>query len=128
MAQIDWNDSLDIDLPQIDEQHRKLIELSNGMIQAMMTGKGKESLDKVFTELRSYTEYHFADEEKFMEQIRYPELDAHRTLHRDLIAQVVDFSAKLDTLSPDEALDFINGWIVNHIRTEDVKVSLHAKK
>lgn len=127
MAKIDWNDTLVVDLPQIDEQHRKLINLSNSMLQAMVVGKGQAVLEETFGELKKYTEYHFADEEKLMEQLEYPAIAEHRELHGALIEQVMDFSARLDKVSPTEAVDFLNGWIVNHIREEDVKVSLFAK-
>lgn len=127
MAKIDWNDTLVVDLPQIDEQHRTLIDLSNSMLQAMVVGKGQDVLEETFGELKKYTEYHFADEEKLMEQLDYPAIAEHRALHGTLIEQVMDFSARLDKVSPAEALDFLNGWIVNHIREEDVKVSLFAK-
>ena len=33
---------IDVGLPMIDDQHRKLIDLSNGLLQAMINGMGKE--------------------------------------------------------------------------------------
>ncbi len=55
---IDWTDVLDIGLPEIDRQHRKLISLSNSLIQAMTIGKGKDVLSEFFEELKAYTVYH----------------------------------------------------------------------
>ena len=130
MSQIDWTDVLDIGLPKLDEQHRKLISFSNSLIQAMTIGMGKEVLDDLFTELLDYTSYHFSDEEEYMERIGYPHLEAHKVEHRKLIQKVTEFRIKLipePSVSPSEALDFINGWIINHIMEMDSQIGVFAK-
>ena len=129
MSQIDWTDVLDIGLPQLDEQHKKLISFSNSLIHAMTLGKGAEVLQDIFEELKSYTAYHFADEERYMKHIGYPSLEDHKAAHRVLIRQVKEFREKL--VSPgvpsDVALDFINNWIIVHIMEEDSNIGVYAK-
>jgi len=128
MSQIDWNDSLMIDLPTIDEQHKKLIALSNSLLQAMINGMGQEVLSTLFDELRAYTAYHFQDEEAFMRQIDYPGLADQLIAHEQLTKDVDEFRVKLmkDDVAPNEALDFINGWIVCHIQDMDAKIAEYA--
>ncbi len=128
MTHIDWTDSLIIDLPTIDAQHKKLIAISNSLLQAMINGMGQEVLETLFDELRAYTSYHFKDEEDFMRQIDYPGLAEQQTAHAQLAKDVDEFRIKLmnDEVSPNEALDFINGWIVCHIQDMDSKLAEYA--
>lgn len=129
MTQVDWNDSLLVDLPTIDEQHKKLIAMSNSLIGAMVNGMGHSILETLFDEMLGYTVYHFEDEEAFMEQIGYPHLDAHKIVHERLKKDVLIFRKKLltDEVSPEDALTFINNWIVKHIQQMDIKISEFAK-
>lgn len=121
---------LTIDLPVIDEQHKKLISLSNGLIQAMVNGMGHDVLEELFEELLEYTCYHFADEEKYMEQINYPDIDKQKQSHKQLTNDVVAFRVRIladQTVPPTEALDFINNWIIRHIKEMDTDISTFAK-
>jgi len=129
MSQIAWTDVLDIGLPVVNEQHKELISLSNSLIQAMINGKGADTLQYLFDELKNYTVYHFSDEERYMEQIGYPHLEEHKVIHKGLIRQVDEFRERLlgSGVSPNEALDFINEWIIAHIVKTDVKIGLFAK-
>lgn len=129
MTHIDWNPKLTIDLPTIDEQHKKLIDLSNGLLQAMVNGMGQDVLEDLFKELREYTDYHFKDEEKLMQEMGYPGLADQQAAHKSLIEDVDKFHEQLmrDELSPNDALGFINEWIVNHIQEMDSKVADYAK-
>lgn len=131
MPQIEWTDVLDIGLPEIDTQHKKLISFSNGLLQAMVNGMGNDMLEGLFEELLDYTTYHFADEEKYMEDIGYPDIDAHKAAHKKLINDVSEFRERLlggNGVSPSEALDFINNWIIKHIMAIDSQVGQFAKR
>ncbi|MBI9080587.1 MAG: hemerythrin family protein [Pseudodesulfovibrio sp.] len=129
MSKLDWDDILDIGLPELDNQHKRLLALSNSLIQAMTVGKGKEVLQLLFEEIKGYTAYHFADEERYMRQIGYPHQEEHANIHKEMTQQVDEFREKLlnSKVSADEALDFINNWIVAHIMKEDTKIGLFAK-
>lgn len=130
MPEITWNDVLDIGLPEVDAQHKKLISLSNALIQAMVNGMGTEVLTELFKELREYTRTHFAQEEAYMESIGYPGLDEQKACHERLSREVDQFRYRLlsgSGVTPSEALDFINGWIIKHIMEKDSKVAVFAK-
>lgn len=124
MAQLDWTDILNIGVSGIDDQHKKLISLSNSLIQAMTIGKGNEVLAPFFDELKAYTVYHFEDEEKYMESIEFPHLEAHRKAHTYLVGKVTELRAELieGNVTPSQALDFINDWIVTHIMDMDAQI------
>lgn len=130
MQQIDWTDILDIGLPEIDAQHKKLIRLSNGLIQAMINGKGAKVIGETMSELHDYACTHFAEEEVYMEEIGYPQLAAQKKAHASLTAMVGQFKERIEndeSVSPNEVLDFINDRLITHIRDMDARISIFAK-
>lgn len=125
MANLEWTSILHIGLPKIDEQHKKLIGYSNSLLQAMVAGKGKEALSDLFEDLLDYTDYHFADEVQYMTLIGYPELDEHKLAHKKIINELGHLREKLfngDGVSPEQALDFLNDWIIKHIMGMDSRI------
>lgn len=129
MTQIDWNDVNNVGLSKIDSQHKELITLSNGLLQAMTVGKGADVLEETLVELRAYTEKHFREEERLMEEIAYPKLEDHKRIHKLLAMEVDTFHKELTrgNVSPRQALVFINGWIVKHINEMDSKIGEFAR-
>lgn len=120
-----------VGIPIIDEQHKNLIDVSNGLLQAMINGMGNEVIEDIITELRDYTRYHFETEEAYMKEIGYPGYDTQYNRHRQLMAEVDVFSSKLlcgESVSPGEVLDFINKWLVQHIQEMDSKIGEFARK
>lgn len=47
MGLIKWNEFYSINIVEIDNQHKKLIDLINPMYDAMKAGNGKEALSTV---------------------------------------------------------------------------------
>ncbi len=129
MAQLDWTSILNIGVTKIDEQHKQLISLSNSLIQAMTIGKGNEVLTTLFEELKAYTLYHFEDEEKYMASMNYPQLENHKVIHTKLIEQVDTFRNELlaGEVTPNQALDFVNDWIIEHIMDVDAQIGEFAR-
>ena len=68
MPLIQWDDSLRVNIAEIDAQHRKLVGMINELNEAMRMGKGKEILGKTVQGLIEYTQTHFQTEEKYFEK------------------------------------------------------------
>ncbi|MBI5307325.1 MAG: hemerythrin family protein [Planctomycetes bacterium] len=132
MAFITWNDGLSVNVKEIDAHHKKLIGLINQLHDSMLEGKGKEASGKILSALVDYTASHFTYEEKLFKQYGYPEYDAHRKDHEDLIRQVKDFKSQFDkgTLGLTlKLMTFLKDWLNNHILGTDKKyvVFLNSK-
>ena len=78
MALVTWNDSLSVNVAEIDQQHRKLIAMINELNDAMKIGKGKDVLGGIVNSLISYTATHFKTEEKYFAQFGYPDTEDHK--------------------------------------------------
>lgn len=130
MATVEWTTVLDIGLPTLDEQHKKLISYFSTLLLAIEDGKGEEVLAELFEKLLDYTTSHFSEEEQYMTLIGYPEIDAHKAAHKKLLIDVGHFREKLLTggdVTPDQAVEFMNGWIIAHIMVMDTRIGDFAK-
>ena len=126
MAIIKWSASLSVQVEEIDEQHKKLIGLLGELDAAMAAGKGKAALATILTDLMSYSVYHFALEEKYMDLFRYPDAAVHKAEHQGFIAEVTAFKAGFDAgrlgLSL-KVLAFLSQWLRTHIMGSDQRYS-----
>lgn len=126
MALLTWNESFSVNVAEIDQQHKKLIDMVNDLNDAMKQGKGKEVLGKILNSMVSYTVSHFRTEEKYFDQFGYPEADDHKKEHAAFIEKVTDFKGKFESRNlflTIEVMDFLSGWLKTHIMGTDRKYS-----
>ncbi|MBT5514976.1 MAG: bacteriohemerythrin [Rhodospirillaceae bacterium] len=122
-----WNESLRVGIDAIDKDHQALFSLTNKAVQRDI---GYPELDEIIEELIAYTKYHFTREEAIMEVCQYPDLEAHRNLHRDLVAQVENLSRTWRGNRNRETLHqlrtFLRSWWIGHISDIDVTIAQFA--
>lgn len=116
----------------IDSQHKELINAINKLLDACSQGKGRDQLKETASFLLNYTKRHFSDEEKLQEQINYADKINHKRYHAEFVKAVTQIVAELDAQGPTIVMvgkinNVIAGWLINHIKTEDVKVAKAAK-
>ena len=126
--QMQWREEYSVGITHIDNDHKKLISLLNQFSiaydYAMSETFEKEALD----ELVSYTKYHFEREEKLMSDNDYPDFEAHKAQHEQMIAQVEQFVQLYNEKGHDalnEIVEFLTGWLINHINGTDKQYSEH---
>ena len=115
----------------MDNQHRRLFDLINELSEAVSEGKGRDVMMPVLDSLIDYTAKHFADEERLLEEIRYPELDAQRRSHEAFVAKVLESRAGFESgtgMVASEVINFLNDWLVKHIGGMDKKYGPLLKK
>lgn len=121
-----WLPDYSVNIKAIDDQHMELVNLLNRLFIAVSKREGDKIIAGILDALMSYTQTHFALEERLMAQAKYPELEAHVAEHRKLIE-------KLDSLTKKylleekpiyfEMLSFLKAWLREHIQGEDKKYS-----
>ena len=115
----------------MDNQHRRLFDLINELSEAVTEGKGRQVMLPVLDALIDYTAKHFADEERLLEEIRYPELDAQRRSHKAFVDKVLESRAGFEAgtgMVASEVINFLNDWLVKHIGGMDKKYGPMLKK
>jgi len=128
MAMFAWNESYSVRVRQMDEQHRKLFEIINGLAEAMKGGKGDDVIRDTVDQLAVYTRTHFLQEEVLMRQAGYPGLGAHQEQHRKLMADVEQYKRALEegrSASPVSLLNFVRQWLAHHILESDKAYADH---
>lgn len=127
-----WSKDLETGNPSIDSQHKQLIEAINSLLAACSSGKGRSEIEKTTKFLMDYTSKHFKDEEVLQMKYQYPDYVNHKKYHEGFKQVVRDLSTQLANEGPSVVLvgkvnSNIGGWLVNHIKREDVKLAAHIK-
>ena len=127
MPLVEWDDSLSIGIDAVDNDHKILIELVNQVMVAMDGGDPDLAVGIAFDTLVEYTKYHFLREERVQEAVGYPGLSAHRAIHENLKATVMDmhgrYLADPSAADLDEICRFLCAWLIEHITKEDAAMA-----
>jgi hemerythrin len=119
-----WDDSLSVNIPEVDSEHKVLVKLINELHTATKEGKAQEATAKTLNELVQYTQTHFGHEEVFMTRNNYPAYAAHKVMHEAFVEKVAgfqkEFIAGKAALSL-ELFNFLRDWLVGHIKKADAE-------
>ena len=116
-----WNENFVLNIPQIDEQHKKFFELFEKVSEGDEQ-KEPEELNKLLIELENYLEYHFKEEEQFMKDIGYNDYENHKKQHEFFLKRIEEMRQEYDYKNPwlfDKIRTFIKKWFVSHILHKD---------
>ena len=119
---VEWSDALALGIPEMDSQHRRLVDLTNHLHEAMLQRKSNEVLGDIIFRLIDYTKFHFRDEETCMIQSGFPQTTSHREKHQKFVSEMEKFKADFETgktMLSMEIMDFLKGWLVEHIQHAD---------
>jgi len=121
-----WKDEYRIGVEHIDKQHQKLFEIAEEAYNLLKDEFCYDKFDRIMQiieELKEYAVYHFKSEEEYMLSINYKGYVSQKEAHDSFIEKIN--SIDLDAIDEDqdqhilEILDFIVGWISQHILGSD---------
>lgn len=124
MLIFNWDETLDLGVELIDQQHKNLINHANTFFISYKAGNSSQRLGECLSFVEQYVLYHFQAEEAFQVACGYPAYRPHQAQHTTLRMQfkfhttqmqAADFSPE----SVDAFYNFLRGWIIGHILTED---------
>jgi hemerythrin-like metal-binding protein len=116
---------LSVEVDEIDEDHRKLVNLFNLLNHAVTEGEPPDYLAAVLEELVNCTVWHFSHEERLMLKYRYEDTDEHKAAHRELIESARALQQKIlqaDNAVVDEDIEYLERWLTEHIFTDDMRL------
>ena len=122
---LEWSDEYQIGHLVVDRQHKQLFKVYNQLVDSFYEGNGQHKVYGVITDLVTYTQNHFRDEEQLMANAGYKGIKAHRQQHQKLIREVETFVSDLDNDAPIltyEVLYFVKCWLCEHILEEDMQL------
>lgn len=124
---IEWHESFSVENNEIDEQHKKWIEIYNKMYEALISNKTGEMSAATINSLQAmyaYTQQHFKLEEEYMRSISFSQQVAHWRIHKDFEKLIYEYNRKIKTeefVLSTEVLTIIKDWLLDHILNEDQK-------
>ncbi|MDD2738394.1 MAG: bacteriohemerythrin [Methylomonas lenta] len=120
-----WNENFNTGVPQIDQQHRRLVELLNKLAGHVAYQSNLPAINNIIDQLADYAVYHFETEESIWHQY-FPEdlLETqHKIVHRSFIETVVRLKSEQASKPPlelvEEILAFLARWLAAHILESD---------
>jgi diguanylate cyclase (GGDEF)-like protein/hemerythrin-like metal-binding protein/PAS domain S-box-containing protein len=128
-----WNKSFEIGIPEVDAQHRRLVELINELATAITEGGALRDARAVFTDLTDYAATHFRDEELLMaaSALSEAEKQGHIKAHRSFVrkAQEIAQSPRLVHAEvAEQVLQFLTTWLISHILGSDRRFAQAQKQ
>lgn len=123
---IPWNETLMTGHPQVDADHKQLIDALNQLEAALREGKTQESIAPIIEFLNRYTREHFAREESHMQKVGCPAYEDNCREHALLVSRLDAWINRLEygpslTLVLEIHREIAN-WIRNHILKTDCRL------
>lgn len=121
-----WSPDYSVNIRTIDNQHKELVNILNRLFVAVSMREGDKAIAGILDALTSYTQTHFALEERLMQQANYQDLDAHKAEHQKLLDQLDQLCRKHMLEEKPiyfEMLGFLKTWLKEHIQGVDTKYS-----
>lgn len=130
MVQIIWEKWFEIGHNRIDSEHKTFFDILKSIDSDIQNGVDRLRVLRSLEELRLYTEFHFVSEENLMEDVKFPDIRAHRQGHKKILTQVGDY---IDDIRRgmdrfEELVTFLYEWFCTHTVNEDIKIALHISK
>lgn len=127
-----WNESFETGITEIDEQHRRLVQLINLLAKHLAYKSALPPLHSIFAELSDYAEFHFSTEESIWAQYFAGDdlCVEHQKKHFSFLDRLLGLVAEehikpLDEIVQD-ILSFLTHWLMFHILESDNRLALAA--
>ena len=121
---IPWTENLSVGIKEIDNQHKKFLELVNKLHTAVKEKKSREVEGKIIDGLIEYAFYHFTLEERYLDRSNYPHTEQHKKEHEEFVDKIIKMKKnhEKNKLSVTvEMINFMNNWWINHVWNSDKK-------
>ena len=126
-----WKSEYNIGNLKIDQEHQKLFAIARKTLSVIKLNNDEKEIGKIkelITELFTYVGTHFSNEQKYMKEVKYPELENHILLHKNLLDMLTNLISKLNSMNLKEIeqslYSFIEEYFIRHIILEDKKINL----
>ena len=124
-----WDNKLATGIELIDSQHMELVELTNKLYQACLSGDDGTVFKEAMGRMVNYVRFHFGAEQQLLERIHYPDYPDHKRQHDTLVKQILDSVKAAGEGKSFVANNFVRTlkeWIFGHIALADKQYSLYV--
>ena len=125
---LQWSQALATGIPEVDEQHRELLDIFNRAALAQAQGTGSQQARRLLESLVEYTRYHFREEARLMQ--RWSIAESHRAMHLRAHRSFTRFLHRAQALAERQPADvtvdvlaFLAQWLLHHIAGVDARMA-----
>ncbi len=127
MPLIEWTDDMSVGLPELDEDHKLIIEAINQLDASVGDAAQQDVVRRHLMRLRRYAEVHFACEENVLIACAFPVLEVQKKEQQDFVKCIQEATQRFDAkpaesaeIISQELLGFLTDWLRHHILIEDM--------
>ena len=125
MSKYEWHSIYDLSVPEIDGDHRVMLDLVNKIALAIRAGN-KEGREKSISRLLEFSLSHFSREEQLLNSWGYSEIDAHQQYHASIYQKALGNFGKLNVLPANEGLEELChealAYLIDDVIRGDMKI------
>lgn len=116
-----------IGIDEIDAQHKEINEATKAVLEAIESQDKWHLVHYIVVRLYELLRFHFAVEESVMRIVKFPEIEEHKRVHRDLLQTVERLKAStLSSRGGSEEETMIRQFsFLPHILGHDKKLAEH---
>ena len=115
---LEWQDEYTVGVKELDEQHQFLLKIINTLLIEQQDEYDAIKLSEAISSLIHYAYVHFATEERYLAEARFPNLEQHILMHVDFIMKTLELSLKVKEGTKDnrlELLRYLKNWYSSHV-------------
>lgn len=126
-----WKEKYKVGVDLIDDQHKELFARLSNFIQVVQNEydweEKLEQVKKTMTFMQDYVVFHFDDEEKYMEEIKYPNIEQHKRIHKDFKDGINDYVMVFNKegFTEDKIQELcakLMTWLIMHVGKMDQEI------
>ena len=124
MSAMQWSETFENQLERMDNTHREFVDHYNRVAAAL----GSEGFVAAYDEFVAHTEAHFAQENRWMEAVNFPE--CHRGEHDRVLTVLHDIRKRAeqgDLFFARRLIQELPAWFDNHTNGMDAALAFHLQ-
>ncbi|MCX7838457.1 MAG: hemerythrin family protein [Anaerolineae bacterium] len=109
-------------MPEMDAQHRTLVDLINETYKSLREGNREAAREKFMNGVGAYVNFHLRSEEEFLRRIEFPDYELHKQIHANFEKQVlkwVEEAKQGDERILRQVNALVWAWFLRHIAVKD---------
>jgi hemerythrin len=118
-----WKDTYSVNHTKLDSQHKELFRLAAKVYNLDSSAATKVKIKELLLQFYAYMKEHFSEEEGYMQDIGYPDLDKHKAQHAQIIHSLNKTIKEAQNLKQirQSMRIMVRKWLVEHIIKHDLE-------
>ena len=127
----EWDPSLSVGNLEIDEQHKKLIDICHQTVAYLANSSpDAEQFHKFLNDFVDFTRIHFKTEERLLARNGCPTLDEHRAEHNTYLEMLTEllFEGTRQHLDNLGLANIMTSWVGTHLVSTDLPAKEYMRE